>query len=181
MIAGFLLTQLLARIGGSRTEPRPVQRRVVWRQAAALAITAALGAAIALSTGLPHGYWLILTVSFVLRPGPHETRIVAVERSIGTLAGVVTAVAVAIVTPTGVALVIGAIALVGSMTFGLQWDLRMQHAFLTVTVVLVGSSRLLVERAELAAERLLLTALGALFAVAAALVLERTSTSTGAS
>ncbi len=77
-----------------------------------------------------------------------------------------------------VALAIGTIALVVSMSVGLQRDLRVQHAFLTVTIVLVGSSGLLVEHAELVAERLLLTALGALFAVAAALVLRRTSTST---
>ncbi len=173
VLVGYLAVQGLARVASANVEPRPVERGVARRHASALAVVAGTVAYLGVLAGLPHGYWLVLTVAFVLRPEPRESGSAAVERTIGTLVGVVVAIAIAIVAPRPVAMGAASLSVVLSVAFALQRDLRMQHAFLTPAIVLLGSSGLLLAQAELAAERLLLTVAGSSLAVLAAAVLHR--------
>lgn len=70
-----------------------------------------LGTAVALGTliyrvvDLPHGYWVALTTLAILQPGEHATRVRAVQRAAGTLAGAALIVVVTLITDDRWALV----------------------------------------------------------------------------
>jgi uncharacterized membrane protein YccC len=63
-------------------------RSSAFRHAIRLAVTVATGAALYRALGLPHGYWIPLTVLFVLRPDFGSTFTRGLQRYIGTAAGV---------------------------------------------------------------------------------------------
>jgi hypothetical protein len=54
---------------------------------------------------LPHGYWVPLTVLAVMQPGEHATRVRAIQRAAGTLAGAALIVLITLVTDDAWALV----------------------------------------------------------------------------
>jgi uncharacterized membrane protein YccC len=66
-----------------------------FRHAVRLGATTAAGAALYRALGLPHGYWVPLTVLFVLRPDFGSTFTRGLQRYVGTAAGVVLATLVA--------------------------------------------------------------------------------------
>ena len=66
-------------------------RSTACRHAIRLSVTAAIAVTIALAFGLPRGYWIPLTVLFVLRPDFGSTYIRGLQRYVGTAVGVVLA------------------------------------------------------------------------------------------
>lgn len=70
-----------------------------------------LGSAVAVGTliyrliDLPHGYWVALTTLAILQPGEHATRVRALQRAAGTLAGAGLIVLVTVITDDRWALV----------------------------------------------------------------------------
>ncbi|HEY1592533.1 MAG TPA: FUSC family protein [Solirubrobacteraceae bacterium] len=70
-------------------------RSSAFRHAIRLGATVAAGAAIYRALDLPHGYWVPLTVLFVLRPDFGSTFTRGLQRYIGTAAGVVLATVIA--------------------------------------------------------------------------------------
>jgi uncharacterized membrane protein YccC len=64
-------------------------RSSAFRHAVRLAVTTAVAAALYRALGLPHGYWVPLTVLFILRPDFGSTFTRGLQRYIGTAAGVV--------------------------------------------------------------------------------------------
>lgn len=70
-------------------------RSSAFRHAVRLAATVAAGAALYRALDLPHGYWVPLTVLFVLRPDFGSTFTRGLQRYIGTAAGVVIATLIA--------------------------------------------------------------------------------------
>jgi uncharacterized membrane protein YccC len=66
-------------------------RSTAFRHAIRLSVTVAIAAAIDLAFGLPRGYWIPLTVLFVLRPDFGSTYTRGLQRYIGTAIGVVLA------------------------------------------------------------------------------------------
>jgi uncharacterized membrane protein YccC len=79
-----------------------------------LAGAAAVGTAAARATGMPHGYWIALTVVMVLRPETAHTYTRCITRIAGTAVGVTVATALtALLHPSGVVSAVLAVAFVG--------------------------------------------------------------------
>ena len=57
------------------------------RHALRLAVVAAIGEIVAQASGLPHGYWIVLTILIVLRPDYASTIYRGVQRAAGTILG----------------------------------------------------------------------------------------------
>ena len=59
----------------------------VGRHALRLAVVASIGEVVAQASGLPHGYWIVLTILIVLRPDYASTIYRGVQRACGTVIG----------------------------------------------------------------------------------------------
>ncbi len=137
--------------------PMPIRDRL--RFAIILAAAIAAGTAIAVTLNDPHGFWLPMTIAFILRPdvGPVITR--ALARTVGTVVGVGIA---GIVILTGDAIL--ALVLLSCVMAAIQpWAARHSHAlavmaFTPVVFVFLG---LLGSRQDLFAARVIDTALAA--------------------
>jgi uncharacterized membrane protein YccC len=79
------------------------------RHALRLAAVAGIGEIIALSSGISHGYWIVLTILIVLRPDYSSTIYRGVQRAIGTVIGAGLGVATALLLHVGTAAVVAAV------------------------------------------------------------------------
>lgn len=118
----------------------------------------------------PHGYWLALTLTLVLRPFDDETLQKSWQRALGTVGGALLAVALAAVLPLWATLAAVGVCQVLSLAYTLQADYTRQVVLLTPVVVLLGSSG---SPDAIVAERAVYTVAGALVAVAISLALAR--------
>ena len=84
-------TELLTRGARPILRANLTLRSSAFRHAVRLGITVAAGAALYRALDLPHGYWVPLTVLFILRPDFGSTFTRGIQRCIGTVAGVVLA------------------------------------------------------------------------------------------
>jgi uncharacterized membrane protein YccC len=111
--------------------PRPARRWVIWRSnvkaalenmaaaagteteagrhALRLAVVAAIGEIVAQAAGLPHGYWVVLTILIVLRPDYASTIYRGVQRAAGTVLGAGLGLATALLLHVGPALLVAAV------------------------------------------------------------------------
>ncbi len=78
------------------------------RHALRLAVVAAIGEIVAQASGLPHGYWIVLTILIVLRPDYASTIYRGVQRAAGTILGAGLGLATALLLHAGPALLIAA-------------------------------------------------------------------------
>jgi uncharacterized membrane protein YccC len=78
------------------------------RHALRLAVVAAIGEIIAQASGLPHGYWIVLTILIVLRPDYASTIYRGVQRAAGTILGAGLGLATALLLHAGPAVLIAA-------------------------------------------------------------------------
>lgn len=145
----------------------PLSRERARIYGAVLAVLAGAAQFVVSEERLPHGYWLTMTVLFVVMPsGPRDTFGRAVQRVAGTVAGAVVAVAVGVLVPApGLLAGLGVVLILVSMA---EADARysVRSALVTVGAVLVAGA--LVGTEEAAALRLLLTAAGAVVVMAVA-------------
>jgi uncharacterized membrane protein YccC len=110
--------------------PRPVHRWVIWRanvksalenmaaaagteteagrHALRLAVVAGVGELIAQASGLPHSYWIVLTILIVLRPDYASTIYRGVQRAGGTVLGAGLGLATALLLHAGPAVLVAA-------------------------------------------------------------------------
>jgi uncharacterized membrane protein YccC len=141
------------------------------RHAIRFGVALAAGVALYRALGMKdHGFWIPLTILFVMRPERDETYHRLALRALGTLLGLVIATALAEVFP-GNDLVVGVVLTVSAaLTFGL---LTVQYALFTaaITTYVVLLTDTLGERAfEAAGQRVTGTALGILIAFLAFIV-----------
>jgi len=141
------------------------------RHAIRFGIALAAGVALYRALGMrDHGFWIPLTILFVMRPERDETYHRLALRALGTLLGLVVATALAEAFP-GNDLVVGMVLTVSAaLTFGL---LTVQYALFTaaITTYVVLLTDTLGEGAfEAAGQRVIGTALGILIAFLAFLV-----------
>lgn len=143
-----------------------IEPHLAWRHAAVMAV--AVGAVVYLVGlfDLPHGYWVALTLTAVLRPFDDQTMKRSSERVLGTIAGALLALLAAIVLPLWALLVLLVASTVLSTAYALAKDYTRQVLFMTPAVVLLGSAG---HPFEIASERALATLAGALLAAAIAL------------
>ncbi|WP_412538323.1 FUSC family protein [Longispora sp. K20-0274] len=128
---------LLGRLTSPPPEPEqpiPVPDAIVFG-----AVLAALTGAATLVTsaaGLPHGYWVALTILLVVRPSLEDSRDRAVGRIAGTVLGALAAAATASAVTNGEVL-LGLGLLLGVASVGVADDYTLRSALLTMSVVLL--------------------------------------------
>lgn len=173
MVLGSLLLVAVAVVAKF---PRPAATGTppeqAWRHAAAMAAAVGLVVYLVELYQVPHGYWVAVTITVVLRPLPDETRTRARQRILGTIAGVLLALVLAWLLPAwGVAIALVA-CLLFMISYALLDDYARQVVFLTPAVVLLAPAG---GTGLIAAERALATLAGTLLAGVLALFLDRTS------
>jgi uncharacterized membrane protein YiaA len=165
LFGGALAVAVASRL--PRTTPTPgVEQRRAWRHAAVMALS--VGAVVYL-VGLwdvPHGYWVALTLTVVLRPFEDQTMKRSAQRVLGTIAGALLALVAALFLPLWALLVLLVAGTVLSSAYALNRDYTRQVLFMTPAVVLLGSAG---HPFQIASERALATLAGALLAAAIAL------------
>ena len=162
LIGGGLVVALATRL--PRNPPVPgVEQRLAWRHAAVMA--ASVGAVVYLvgSFEVPHGYWVALTLTAVLRPFDDQTLKRSSQRVLGTIGGALLALLATIVAPLWALLVLLVASTVLSIGYALSKDYTRQVLFMTPAVVLLGSAG---HPLLIASERALATLAGALLASA---------------
>jgi uncharacterized membrane protein YccC len=119
--------------------PRPVHRWTIWRanvrsawdnltaaagtsteagrHALRLAVVAAIGEVVAQASGLPHGYWIVLTILIVLRPDYASTIYRGVQRAAGTVVGAGLGLATALLLHAGPAVLVAAVGLTMTVAY----------------------------------------------------------------
>ncbi|MGB8021822.1 MAG: FUSC family protein [Candidatus Nanopelagicales bacterium] len=172
LVGGGIAVGLVSRV----TRPRElvgVDARTSWRHAIAMA--AAVGLVVFAITALdqPHGYWIPMTMTLVLRPYGTETMAIARDRITGTLAGGVLAVIMALVLPGWAAFVATIVLLVLIIAYAVLGRYAQEVLFLTPCIVLLGAQGDAADTAGLALQRVLATLLGAVLAGVVALALAR--------
>lgn len=172
VLCGFVAIQWLARLFNLPTIESRLDHATVWRHALVFAVAAAAIQYLLMEWGTPHGYWLVLTLASVLRPVAGETRAVAIDRTLGTVAGVFLAMVIIWTFPQAIALLLALPCTVFMIAWAVMQDLRKQTMFGTPGVVLFGSAGAVDLSLDVAGERLLLTFLGVLVAAGAVLVLD---------
>jgi uncharacterized membrane protein YccC len=119
--------------------PRPAHRWAVWRSsvrsalanlsaaagveteagrhALRLAVVATVGEIIAQASGLPHGYWIVLTAMIVLRPDYASTIFRGVQRAGGTVVGAGLGLATALLLHVGPAVLVAAVGVTMTVSY----------------------------------------------------------------
>ncbi|MGV1027203.1 MAG: FUSC family protein [Dermatophilaceae bacterium] len=155
------------------TPPEPIPRTMAWRHAVAVGVTAGAVTATVVALDLRHGYWMVLVLAFVLRPSLQETADQGRDRFIGTVVGLIVALALVLVLPTAAALALAAVCSLLAVAYALTKDLVRQTLFGMPGLVLLASSGLADRAVGVAAERLVFTVVAIVLAGATAYVLRR--------
>ena len=173
LAVGVIAVALAAQLLGVKGPPQrtPLGEAVV--HAVATAVVAGTGFAVARTLEVGHGYWLVVAVASVLAVSRDATGREAAERVAGTLGGAALAIALVALLPLWGALVVAAPLLVLSVSWAVVQEVTLSAGAASAVIVLLGSGGLVGAVAGLAAERLLLTLVGAALAAVTVAVLWR--------
>lgn len=165
ILGGALAVALLGRSPRpEHLEPVPPVR--AWTHGSVMAVAVGIASFLVIHFGIPHGYWVALTLTVVLRPFQDETWRAAVERVLGTFVGVLLALAVAALLPQWGLLLAMWVSVVLMAAYAAQGDYVKQVAFMTPGAVLIGSGG---SPVVIASDRVVMTGLGVLVAAGIAL------------
>ncbi len=165
MFGGALVVALATRLPRNPLVPG-VEQRLAWRHAAVMAVAVGTVVYLAGLFELPHGYWVALTLTAVLRPFDEQTMRRSSERVLGTIGGALLALVATLVLPLWALLVLLVVTTVLSTSYAITRDYTRQVLFMTPAVVLLGSAG---HPFQIASGRALATFAGALLAAAIAL------------
>jgi hypothetical protein len=154
-------------------ERRPVDPRTAWFHASAMALVVGPMVYALTVTGVPRAHWIAMTMTVVLRPYGTETQTVARQRVIGTFAGAMLALGLAVVVPQWAALAISSLLLILMIAYMLLDRYALAVAAVTPLVVLIAAGGGTEPTFDAALLRVGATMLGATVAAALALVLLR--------
>ena len=174
MLVGGAIVVVVAALTGLRlpAEPVGVEPWTAWTHAVAMAVVVG-GIVLVLGVvAIPHGYWIAMTMTVVLRPYGTETQSVARQRVVGTTLGAVLALGLALVLPAWAALAVAVALLVLMVANALMGRYAQQVTFLTPFIVLVGSGGG-DDAVGVALDRVVATLVGAVLAALMALALWR--------
>ncbi len=167
VLGGGIAVLVAARV--PKATPLPgLDRDRAQRHAVVMAAAAGLVTYLVLALHVPHGYWVALTLTVVLRPFDDQTRTKAWERLVGTFGGIVLAVLLAALLPLWAIAVALTACLVLMTAYALRGDYTRQVLFLTPSVVLLGTPG---DLGLVAADRALATVTGAVLAALIAMVM----------
>lgn len=139
MLFGSVVAVLVLSRLREEAPPDRLPERAAWLHAAVMA--AATGVAVYLVTlyPMPHGYWIAMTLTIVLRPYGHETTAIARQRIAGTVGGGVAALALAILAPPWVHLAVALVLLVMMLAYTVTGQYVLFVACLTPFIILLSS------------------------------------------
>jgi hypothetical protein len=173
MLAGGAIAVGVATRAHRSGELVGVDARTSWRHAIAMAASVGLVVLVITALDQPHGYWIPMTMTLVLRPYGAETLAVARDRISGTLAGAVLALLMVLVLPSWTAYLASVVLLVLIIAYAALGRYAQEVLFLTPFVVLLGTGGAAADTAGLALQRVLATLLGTVLAGAIAMALAR--------
>ncbi len=131
-----------------------------WVFAVRLGLTMAVAEAVRQLVPLEKPYWIVLTAALVLKPDLGSVFARGVQRTLGTLVGVVLGVAVVAVVPHGAWLLVPMAVLAFAFPYGRNLNYGLLSTFITPLVLLLIDFGARVD-ARLALDRLIDTAIGA--------------------
>jgi uncharacterized membrane protein YccC len=153
--------RLPASSGGERRSwerYRPGQK--AWLFAVRLALTLAVAEAVRQLVPLEKPYWIVLTAALVLKPDLGSVFARGVQRTLGTLVGVVLGVAIVTVVPHGAWLLLPMAVLAFAFPYGRSLNYGLLSTFITPLVLLLIDFGARVD-GRIALDRLIDTAIGA--------------------
>ena len=172
MLAGGAYSVLVAQRLRQPEPTEQVDAGTAWRHAIAMAAAVGLATFLVIVLDVPHGYWIGMTLTIVLRPLGPETWSVVGQRVVGTVAGAVLALGIGLLLPGWALVATLTLLMVATVAYALLGDYARQVMFMTPMIVLLGAGSSS-GRAEVAAERVLATLVGAVIAAGIALALAR--------
>ncbi|SDU83786.1 Uncharacterized membrane protein YccC [Microlunatus sagamiharensis] len=134
--------------------------RKAWTFAARLGVTMAVAETVRLLVPLEKPYWIVLTAALVLKPDLGSVFARGVQRTLGTLVGVVIGVAIVAVVPHGVWLLLPIAACAFAFPYGRSLNYGLLSTFVTPLVLLLIDFGTRVD-GRVALDRLLDTVIGA--------------------
>jgi hypothetical protein len=170
MLAGGVYSVLVVHRLRQPEAPEQIEAVTAWRHAIAMAAAVGLALYLVIVMHVPHGYWIAMTLTIVLRPQGAETKLVVRQRVVGTVAGAVLALAIGLLLPSWALVATLIMLMVATVAYALLADYARQVMFMTPMIVLLGAGTSS-GRAEVAAERVLATLVGAVIAAGIALAL----------
>ena len=123
-----------------QAEPVGVEPWTAWAHAVAMALVVGVIVLVLGVVDIPHGYWIAMTMTIVLRPYGAETQSVARQRVVGTTLGAVLALGLALVLPAWMGLAVAVALLVLVVANALMGRYAQQVTFLTPFIVLIGAA-----------------------------------------
>lgn len=168
VVGGVVVVALGSRLRDPAASRQGVPLAIAWRHAVVTAVAVGVVVYGVALLAWPHGYWVALTLTVVLRPYGEETRRRSGQRVIGTVAGALVSLLIATLLPLGLIVVALAACVVLTLAYTVLRDDTGQAVFMTPAVVLLGSAG---STGVLAAERVAYTVTGAAAAVVIAIAL----------
>jgi hypothetical protein len=171
LAGGVIAILVVSRVRGEPEEVQRLDAWTAWLHAVAMAVSVAMVVGVLNVVDLPHGYWIAATLTLVLRPFRGETHTSARQRVLGTVAGAVLGLALALLLPGWAALLVATAMLVLVIGNALLDRATQQVLYLTPLIVLLGSGQASVLGTAL--ERVAMTLVGAVFAAIVGLAISR--------
>lgn len=170
LIGGVLAVAVLGGLPKAGAVER-ISARTSWRHAIVMAASVGVVIAVSQQLDFPHGYWVALTLTILLRPYGQEAWAKVRGRVLGTIGGAVFALALALVLPDWAQLVAVGVLLVLVVTYAALDRYRMYVMCLTPIIVLMIGGASTESTVNVALERVLATILGAVVAALLAFAL----------
>lgn len=166
---GSLAAIMIGALFKMRGEPEPVDRRAAVWHAVVLALGCVAFVFVARAAGLTHIAWGVATLALLFLPSVDKDRPRVTTRILATTAGAALAAAAAILLPNIVCLALAAICGIITIAYVLTPDTAfLRIAFFTPTLLLFYGSGRFSSVLHLGQDRIIMTALGGLAAVALA-------------
>lgn len=137
----------------------------------ALVLMATLFTYIILKFNLPHGYWAVLTLCSVLKPGIDDTIVVVRERIGGTILGAIGGLIVVAVLPKALALLGVLICMFFMVYYMLKTRYQYYVFYMTIMLVLLMANGATSQAFNIGEERVLLTFTSAVITALVAIIL----------
>ncbi len=173
LAAGAAWALLLARVAGPVPVLVPLPRSTAWIHAVALAATCGIGTFVALAVPLPHGYWIVVTLTATQFPVVSESVDAMRDRLAGTLLGALAGGVAGAVLPVPLQLVAVFATLILQVGYSLVGDGTRKVTMLTAMTVLLLAGATGASTLEMAAQRLAWTIAGAGLVGGAAFIVRR--------
>ena len=173
LAVGFAALQVLTAVLKAQRPPNPTPQVSAFWHAALLTPASFLVVLVTSMFATPHGYWMIAALNGAVRTTPEASSRQRVDRLVGTLVGVVIAVAAVLIVPQPWAIVLALVLCLLMLGWAFTGSVRKRTMYITPMVVLMGSQELGTQGLEaLAGLRLVLTLLGLALAVVVSLALD---------